>query len=47
MLCSFVVGALLITHAQVATIPAGIPLRVEIDHRYLMKTGTHLEGQGK
>lgn len=30
--------------AQIATIPAGVPLRVEIDHRYPMKAGTQVEG---
>ncbi len=33
-----------IAAAQVATIPAGVPLRVEIDHRYPMKVGERLEG---
>jgi hypothetical protein len=27
-----------------ASVPAGVALRVEIDHRYPMKVGTHLEG---
>src|SRR5258708_2051852 len=44
ILCSLVVGTSPVTHAQVATIQAGVPLRVEIDHRYPIKTGTHLEG---
>ncbi len=30
--------------AQVPTVPAGVPLRVEIDHRSPMKVGAHLEG---
>jgi hypothetical protein len=30
--------------AQVATVSEGVPLRVEIDHRYPLKVGTHLEG---
>ncbi len=44
VLCALVVGASTMTFAQVATVPAGVPLRVQIDHRYPMKTGTHLEG---
>lgn len=42
--CALVVGASTMTFAQVATVPAGVPLRVEIDHRYPMKVGAHLEG---
>jgi hypothetical protein len=44
ILCSFIACTFLIATAQVATIPAGVPLRVEIDHRYPMKVGTQLEG---
>jgi hypothetical protein len=44
ILCSLVVGTSPMTQAQVATIQAGVPLRVEIDHRYPIKAGTHLEG---
>src|SRR5260370_16950631 len=43
VLCALIVGASTMTFAQVATVPAGVPLRVEIDHRYPIKTGTHLE----
>src|SRR5229473_8481674 len=45
ILSTLVVGAsTMMISAQVATIPAGVPLRVEIDHRYPMKVGTQLEG---
>jgi hypothetical protein len=44
ILPSLIVGASTMISAQVATIPAGVPLRVEIDHRYPMKVGTQLEG---
>jgi hypothetical protein len=44
VLCSLIVCASTMTFAQVATVPVGVPLRVQIDHRYPMKTGTHLEG---
>ncbi len=44
ILCALAVGASTMTLAQVVTVPAGVPLRVEIDHRYPMKVGTHLEG---
>lgn len=30
--------------AQVAVLPAGVPLRVQLDHRYSIKTGTRIEG---
>lgn len=30
--------------AHAATIPTGVPLRVEVDHRYSFKTGTRIEG---
>lgn len=39
-----VLSASRMADAQVATIPAGVPLRVEIDHRSPMKVGAHLEG---
>jgi len=44
VLCALIVGASTMTFAQVATVPAGVPLRVEIDHRYPLKVGTPLEG---
>jgi hypothetical protein len=44
VLCALAVGASTMISAQVATVPPGVPLRVEIDHRYPMKVGTHLEG---
>ena len=43
-MCVFTVCASTTAFAQVATIPAGVPLRVEIDHRYPMKVGSRLEG---
>lgn len=30
--------------AQTATVPAGVPLRVQIDHRYRVRSGTHVAG---
>lgn len=30
--------------AQSVTIPAGVPLRVQVDHRYRVHAGTHIEG---
>lgn len=32
-------------YGQTATIPAGVPLRIEIEHRSSTRIGTHLEGQ--
>ncbi len=31
--------------AQSVTIPAGVPLRVQIDHRYRVRAGARIEGQ--
>jgi hypothetical protein len=44
ILCYFVVAASTTIFAQVATVPVGVPLRVQTDHRYPMKVGTRLEG---
>jgi hypothetical protein len=30
--------------AQTTTIPAGVPLRIQVDHRYRVRAGTHIEG---
>ena len=30
--------------AQTATIPAGVPLRIQVDHRYRVRSGTRIEG---
>jgi hypothetical protein len=44
VLCAFAVGASTVISAQVVKVPAGVPLRIEIDNRYPMKVGTRLEG---
>lgn len=31
--------------AQVAQIPAGVPLRIQVDHRYRVRTGEQIEGR--
>lgn len=33
-----------VAYPGTATIPAGVPLRVEVNHRYSIKTGTRIEG---
>lgn len=30
--------------AQTTVIPAGVPLRIQVDHRYRVRAGTHIEG---
>jgi hypothetical protein len=44
VLFTLFVGASTMILAQVATVSEGVPLRVEINHRYPLKVGTHLEG---
>lgn len=46
-LAALVLAAGLVTPplaAQSATIPAGVPLRVQIDHRYRVHAGAHIQG---
>jgi hypothetical protein len=44
VLFTLFLGAATMIFAQVATVSKGVPLRVEVDHRYPLKVGTHLEG---
>jgi hypothetical protein len=44
VLFTLFVGASTMILAQVATVSEGVPLRIEINHRYQLKVGTHLEG---
>ena len=41
--CAAFPGALSLA-AQTATIPAGVPLRIEVDHRYRVHAGTTIQG---
>jgi hypothetical protein len=45
LLLAIVASPCFCTSAQVVTVPAGVPLRVEIDKRYPVKTGTKVEGR--
>ena len=44
VLVSAGLGGALPVAAQLATIPAGVPLRVQVDHRYRVRAGTRIEG---
>lgn len=45
LLPAIVAGSYFCARAQVATVPAGVPLRVEVDKRYPINVGTKIEGR--
>lgn len=45
LLLAIAAGSYFYTSAQVATVPADVPLRVEIDKRYPVNVGTKVEGR--